>query len=260
MLIPPKAQNGSQQVFPLTNTHLRKSVDIGEIATDNAVLEFMPKEPGREGFVLKIDHLALDDVNQSGPVTFHARFKNTEPPGDIISDGQFGPWNENDPATTQVSGTYTYQHVNLGVFEGIAGTLSSEGNSPVRWAVLKQKDRPMFLISRCPVAAILYTFHPAFRRSSMEPTEIPISVAWNRISGRPRLLRRATSKATREGMGKPQASRSVWIMDGSKTCFGCSRIPRVRPKMASFDCMRKWNCHPRLLRFCDGFAWMVISA
>lgn len=127
VLIPPKSQEGTKQVFPFTNSVSGKNVDIGEIATDNAVLEFMPKEPGQEGFVLRIDHLVLDHVSGSNPLIFHARFKNTQPPGEIISDGQFGPWNEDDPGSTRVSGSYTYQHVNLGVFEGIAGTLSSQG-------------------------------------------------------------------------------------------------------------------------------------
>jgi hypothetical protein len=127
VLIPPKAREGTKQVFPLTNSTSGKNVDIGEIATDNAVLEFMPKEPGQESFVLRIDHLTLDQVGENNPVTFHARFKNTQPLGDIVSDGQFGPWNEDEPGSTQVSGSYVYQHVNLGVFGGIAGTLSSQG-------------------------------------------------------------------------------------------------------------------------------------
>jgi AsmA-like C-terminal region len=127
VLIPPKSGERVNKVFPLTNSTSGKNVDIGEISTDNAVLEFMPKEPGQERFVLRIDHLALDHVSESDPVTFHARFKNTEPPGEILSDGQFGPWNDEDPGSTQVSGSYTYQHVKLGVFEGIAGNLSSQG-------------------------------------------------------------------------------------------------------------------------------------
>jgi hypothetical protein len=127
VLIPPKSREGTKQVFPLTNSTSGKNVDIGEIATDNAVLEFMPKEPGQEGFILKIDHLTLDQITESNPVAFHARFKNTQPPGDIVSDGQFGPWNEDDPGRTPVSGSYNYSHVNLGVFGGVAGTLSSRG-------------------------------------------------------------------------------------------------------------------------------------
>jgi len=125
--VPPKKPGASQQIFPLTNSTSGKTLTIGEITTDNAVVEFLAKEPDKDRFILKIDHLTLDHVGQSDPVTFHARFNNTEPPGEIRSDGQFGPWNDNDPGSTTLSGSYTYEHVKLGVFEGIAGTLSSRG-------------------------------------------------------------------------------------------------------------------------------------
>ncbi|MDP9115112.1 MAG: AsmA-like C-terminal region-containing protein [Acidobacteriota bacterium] len=128
VIIPPKSPGETKQVFPLTTSVSGKNLAIGEIATDDAVLEFMPRERGADPFVLKIDHLVLDHVGESDPLTFHARFNNTEPPGEIRSDGQFGPWDDNDPAATTVSGAYTYQHVNLAAFEGISGTLSSVGN------------------------------------------------------------------------------------------------------------------------------------
>ena len=125
--VPPKNPNATQETFPLTNSVSGKTLTIGEITTDNAVVEFLTKDPKEDRFVLKIDHLTLDHVAQNDPVTYHARFNNTEPPGEIRSDGQFGPWNDDDPASTQLSGSYTYEHVKLGVFEGIAGTLSSQG-------------------------------------------------------------------------------------------------------------------------------------
>ena len=125
--VPPKNPNATQETFPLTNSVSGKTLTIGEITTDNVVVEFMTKDPTEDRFILKIDHLTLDHVAQNDPVTYHARFKNTEPPGEIRSDGRFGPWNDDDPASTQLSGSYTYEHVKLGVFEGIAGTLSSQG-------------------------------------------------------------------------------------------------------------------------------------
>jgi hypothetical protein len=125
--VPPKNPNATQATFPLTNSVSGKTLTIGEITTDDAVVEFVTRQPGEDRFILKIDHLTLDHVTQSDPVTFHARFNNTEPPGEIRSDGRFGPWNEDDPASTELSGSYTYEHVKLGVFEGIAGTLSSQG-------------------------------------------------------------------------------------------------------------------------------------
>jgi AsmA-like C-terminal region len=124
--VPPK--NGENPgVFPLTNSVSGKNLTIGEITTDGALLEFISKEPGKEPFRLKIDELKLDNVGESGPVGFHAVLRNTVPPGEVRSDGQIGPWNEDDPGSTPVSGSYTYQNVRLGFFEGIEGTLSARG-------------------------------------------------------------------------------------------------------------------------------------
>jgi hypothetical protein len=125
--VPPKNPDASHQVFPLTNSTSGKTLTIGEIKTDDAVLEFISNDATEQRFILRIDHLILDGVGESDPITFHARFKNTEPPGEIRTDGRFGPWNDDDPAGTPLSGSYSYEHANLGVFVGIAGTLSSRG-------------------------------------------------------------------------------------------------------------------------------------
>ena len=125
--VPPKNPNATQETFPLTNSVSGKTLTIGEITTDNAVVEFLSKQPDQDRFFLKIDHLTLDHVAESDPVTFHASFNNTDPPGQIRSDGRFGPWNDDDPGSTPLSGSYTYEHVKLGVFEGISGTLASQG-------------------------------------------------------------------------------------------------------------------------------------
>ncbi len=130
--VPPKDPNAAKEVFPLTESTSPGStpgdtLNIGQISTDNAVLEFISNDPGRDRFVLRIDHLILDHIQESGPIAFHVSLQNTEPPGAIRSDGQVGPWNDEDPGATPVSGSYTYEHVTLGVFEGIDGTLSSQG-------------------------------------------------------------------------------------------------------------------------------------
>ena len=126
VLVPPKNPNAARQTFPLTNSTSGKTLTIGEITADDAVLEFISAQPEEDRFTLEIDHLTLDHVGESDPVTFHAWLKNTEPPGEIRSDGRFGPWNDADPASTTLSGSYTCENVKLAVFEGIAGTLSSQ--------------------------------------------------------------------------------------------------------------------------------------
>src|SRR5580700_10462662 len=127
VLVPPRSPDSARQTFPLTNSTSGKTLTIGEITTDGAVLEFISEQPAEDRFTLRIDHLTLGHVGEIDPIAFHARFSNTEPPGEIRSDGRFGPWNDDDPASTELSGSYTYERAKLGVFEGIAGTLSSQG-------------------------------------------------------------------------------------------------------------------------------------
>ena len=128
VLIPPPGPSGQPpSVLPLTTSTTGASITIGEIKTDGALLEFMPRQPGQEPFKLQVHRLTLDNVGEKGVIPYHVTLLNTEPPGEIRSEGKIGPWNEDDPGSTPVTGSYTYEHADLAVFEGISGTLSSQG-------------------------------------------------------------------------------------------------------------------------------------
>jgi hypothetical protein len=128
VLVPPKRPGQKQSsVMPLTDSGSKKSLAIGEIATDGALLEFLPKQAGKEPYKIQIHHLILDHVGEHGPTSFRASLLNTEPPGEIHSSGKFGPWNADDPGSTPVSGSYTFDKADLEVFKGISGTLSTQG-------------------------------------------------------------------------------------------------------------------------------------
>ncbi len=100
---------------------------IGEIIADGAVVEFTSDEQRTEPLKFDIHRLKLDSVADDRPMSFHASLLNPEPPGEIRTDGRFGPLRLGDFSQIALSGSYTFQHANLGVFPGIAGTLSSEG-------------------------------------------------------------------------------------------------------------------------------------
>ena len=127
LIAPPGPSGQPPNVMPLTTSTTGASITIGEITTDGALLEFMPRQPDQEPFKLYVHQLTLDNVGESGVIPYHAALLNTEPPGEIRSEGKIGPWNEDDPGSTPVTGSYTYEHANLAVFEGISGTLSSQG-------------------------------------------------------------------------------------------------------------------------------------
>src|ERR1022692_2099529 len=128
VLIPPPGPKGHpSSVLPLTTSTTGATVTIGQITTEGALLEFMPRQRGQESFKLEVHRLTLAEVGEKGIIPYHAVLCNPEPPGEIRSDGEIGPWNEDDPGSTPVTGSYTYDHANLARFEGISSTLSAQG-------------------------------------------------------------------------------------------------------------------------------------
>jgi len=127
LIAPPDESGQARNVIPLTTSTSGYSITIGVISVDGALLEFMPRQPERESFMLRVHRLTLDHVGEGQSIPYHVALFNTEPPGEIQADGEIGPWNEGDPGSTPVTGSYTYEHANLAVFDGISGILSSHG-------------------------------------------------------------------------------------------------------------------------------------
>jgi hypothetical protein len=100
---------------------------IGEIIADGAVVQFASDENPAEPLQFDIHQLRLDSVADDRPMSFHATLLNPEPPGEVHADGQFGPLKASDFNHLALSGSYGFQHANLGAIPGIAGTLSSDG-------------------------------------------------------------------------------------------------------------------------------------
>ncbi len=100
---------------------------IGEINADDALLEFASGEPDADPLRFEIHRLTLNAVSDDRPMSFHVALKIPQPPGEIRADGQFGPLKRDNVGQTVASGSYTFDHADLGVFPGIGGTLSSSG-------------------------------------------------------------------------------------------------------------------------------------
>ncbi len=107
-------------------THFRFLIQT--IIADGAILEVEPKIPGKLPLHFDIQELTLRSVGPGQPMSFKTTVTNAKPPGLIDSTGEFGPWQRDDPRSTAVSGSYTFQNADLSVFKGISGTLSSDGS------------------------------------------------------------------------------------------------------------------------------------
>ena len=112
---------------------------------------------------IAIHKLTLNSVADDRPMSFHATLQNAKPPGEIRTDGQFGPLRPENVGHTVLSGSYTFQHADLGVFPGIAGTLSSTGkfNGVLEHIEVEgSTDAPNFQVTRSNHAVHLKTqFH-----------------------------------------------------------------------------------------------------
>ena len=131
---------------------------LEEVDADGTTLETLPSDPSKQSLMFDIRKLHLHTVGRYRPMTFQATLENPKPPGLIRSTGQFGPWNQDEPGDTPVSGEYTFSNADLSVFNGIMGTLSSTGNyhgeldqievqgrTDVPDFALTTSDRPMHL-------------------------------------------------------------------------------------------------------------------
>ena len=131
--IPPRGMSlGQESERPgQDTTHLQFLIKT--IVADGARLEIAPKQqdPNQQGknpLQFDIKNLTLHSVGPGKAMKFVAKLTNAKPPGLIDSTGSFGPWQRDDPRSTAVSGDYTFENANLGVFAGIGGILSSTGN------------------------------------------------------------------------------------------------------------------------------------
>jgi hypothetical protein len=128
---------------------------IGEVFTKDATLEIARKDDGPLKF--EIHQLSLKSISDSSPMSYDLAMRNAEPPGEIRSRGKLGPWNSQHMSDIPLSGSYTFDDVNLGVFEGIGGTLAGKGNfNGVLGRIETQgtTDTPKFEVTRShhPVA------------------------------------------------------------------------------------------------------------
>jgi hypothetical protein len=98
---------------------------IGEIILDGASIE-IARSDGHPPLLFDVHTLKLTSVSRSEPMGYEVALHNPLPPGEIRAGGHFGPWNYDRPGETPVEGHYIFQNADLGVFEGIAGMLSSE--------------------------------------------------------------------------------------------------------------------------------------
>ena len=132
--IPPKDERGHAPAAPPSATPALKSghqpgikMYVDEVLIQNLRLLIGTSKPGKLPLDFEIGRIALRSIAPGKPLQFQATLVNPKPLGSIQSSGYFGPFQQESPGDTPVSGSYFFTHADLATLKGIGGILSSTG-------------------------------------------------------------------------------------------------------------------------------------
>ena len=123
--VPPKEV---RQQASKSDRHLGKiKIVVDEIDCDNSKLIIETARPDKDPKEFDLSHIVMRNVGPNAPWRYDATLVNAIPTGDIHAIGTFGPWVNESPGDSAVTGKYTFDHADLNTIKGIAGMLSSVG-------------------------------------------------------------------------------------------------------------------------------------
>jgi hypothetical protein len=130
--VPVMKADGMHIIFPPLGSDVfserkKSNTVIGQFLTDDAVLEFTPRDPQEARLRFLVHHFVIHGLASGRAMEFESALSNPKPPGEITISGSLGPWKDQNPEQSRVEGSYSFERANLGSFDGIAGVLSSHG-------------------------------------------------------------------------------------------------------------------------------------
>ena len=127
LIVAPKITGENRTSVLLNSGPGGKGLEISKITADGALLEFIHEDRKERPYVLKVERLTVTNVGFGTPMFFRATVRNSVPPGVILAEGKFGPWNPSDIGSTAVSGIYAYKDIDLSFFGSISGKGQARG-------------------------------------------------------------------------------------------------------------------------------------
>jgi hypothetical protein len=124
--IPPKEMRAQA---PKGRRHLGQiRIVVDQIVFDDSKLVIGTLKPDKDPLDFEMSQIVMRNVGPDAPWDYDATLVNAIPRGDIHAKGTFGPWNNDSPGDSTVTGHYTFNHADLDTIKGISGILSSVGD------------------------------------------------------------------------------------------------------------------------------------
>jgi hypothetical protein len=123
--IPPREM---RQQASKSSRHIGKiKIVVDEIDCEDSKLIIGTAKPDKDPKQFDLQHIVMHNVGPNDPWRYDATLVNAIPKGDIHAVGAFGPWVNESPGDSTVTGKYTFENADLNTIKGIAGILSSVG-------------------------------------------------------------------------------------------------------------------------------------
>jgi hypothetical protein len=123
--VPPREM---RQQAAKSNRHIGKiKIVVDEIDCEGSKLIIGTMKPDKDPLEFDLQHIVMHNVGPDAPWRYDATLVNAIPTGDIHAVGTFGPWINESPGDSTVTGNYTFERADLSTIKGIAGILSSTG-------------------------------------------------------------------------------------------------------------------------------------
>jgi hypothetical protein len=106
----------------------KMKIQVEEIVFDDSRLIIETAKPNKDPKDFEMSHIVMHNVGPDAPWRYDATLVNAVPKGDIHAVGTFGPWINESPGESTVTGHYTFDHADLNTIKGIGGMLSSVGD------------------------------------------------------------------------------------------------------------------------------------
>lgn len=124
--VPPKEMRAQA---PKGRRHLGQiRIVVDQIVFDDSKLVIGTMKPDKDPLDFEMSQIVMRNVGPDAPWDYDATLVNAIPKGDIHAKGTFGPWNNDSPGDSTVTGHYTFDRADLDTIKGIGGILSSVGD------------------------------------------------------------------------------------------------------------------------------------
>jgi hypothetical protein len=122
--IPPRSgRQAYQNPQPEPESKL-SDVSLGSVTAHDAVLEFQ-NESHTDPLRFEIHKLRVESIAAGEPLFYNLTMHISEPPGELESQGAFGPWHSGDARKIPLHGTVRLTDAHLDKYHGIGGALQS---------------------------------------------------------------------------------------------------------------------------------------